>query len=99
MGHNVGGNSARMVRFLNCRTNGLSCGSIERIYEKWGLKMQFERIAELANATPTAMLCEAWGACTEYVILCKASVRDMTIQEAGELAALHGMTLPDILSV
>lgn len=61
--------------------------------------MQFERVTELANSTPTGVLCEAWSACPEYVALCKISVRDMTVREAGELAALHGMTLPDILSV
>jgi hypothetical protein len=61
--------------------------------------MQFERVFQLAHATPTAALCEAWGAVPEYVDLCKIGVQNMTIQEAGELAALHGLKLPDILAV
>jgi hypothetical protein len=61
--------------------------------------MHFERVKQLAEATPTSALCEAWGACPEYVNLCKIGVHNMTVSEAGELAALHGMKLPDILGV
>lgn len=61
--------------------------------------MHFERVARLANETPTGVLCEAWGAVPEYVELCKMGVRNMTVGEAGELAAIHGLTLPDILAV
>lgn len=61
--------------------------------------MSFDRITELINATPTAVLCEAWDACPEYVTLCKLGAQNMTVQEAGELAARHGLTLPDILAV
>lgn len=61
--------------------------------------MSFERVTELVNSTPTAVLCEAWGACPEYVTLCRLGAHNMTIQEAGELADLHGLTLPDIIAV
>lgn len=61
--------------------------------------MHFERVRQLANTTPTDVLCKAWGACPDYVNLCKRGVHNMTVQEAGELAAIHGLTLPDILGV
>ena len=61
--------------------------------------MRFERVQELAAATPTGVLCDAWSASPEYVELCKVAVRRMTLEEAGELAAVHGLTLPDILAV
>jgi hypothetical protein len=61
--------------------------------------MHFERVNQLANVTPIDVLCAAWGSTPEYAHLRKASVHSMTVQEAGELAAIHGMTLPDILGV
>ena len=61
--------------------------------------MPFQRVVELANATPTSVLCETWGASPEYVELCKTAARHITIDEAGDLAALHGLKLPDILAV
>lgn len=61
--------------------------------------MSFKQVINLVNATPTGALCEAWGACPEYVTLCKIGVHNMTVREAGELAALHGLKLPDILAV
>lgn len=64
-----------------------------------GIKMRFERVLELAKATPTSVLCEAWGASPEYVNLCKIAAHHMTLQEAGDLAAAHGLELPDILGV
>jgi len=61
--------------------------------------MQFQRVKELADATPTETLCELWDACPTYVELSRIRVRNMTVEEVGELAALHGLTLPDILTV
>lgn len=61
--------------------------------------MQFARLTELVHTTPSAELCEAWGASPGYVSLVRARTSNMTVQEAGELAAIHGLTLPDILSV
>lgn len=64
-----------------------------------GEEMQFERLVEVASGTPTSVLCEAWGANHHYVELCKLRVNQMTLEEAGDLAALHGMKLPDIFGV
>ena len=61
--------------------------------------MHFERVKELADATPTEALCEAWGACPDYVKLSRLRVQGLTVEEAGELAALHGLTLPDLLAI
>lgn len=61
--------------------------------------MRFQRVVELANATPTSVLCEAWGESPEYVELRKIGVQQMTLGEAGDLAAVHGLKLPDILAV
>lgn len=61
--------------------------------------MEFQRVKALAEATPTGDLCDAWGATVDYVETAKMLVRSMTVEEAGELAALHGLTLPDILAV
>lgn len=61
--------------------------------------MQFERVTELVNTTPTGILCEAWSASPEHVELRKSAVHQMTVEEAGDLAALHGLKLPDILAV
>jgi hypothetical protein len=59
--------------------------------------MLFERVKELAEATPTEALCEAWGVGPDYVSLSRLRVQGLTVEEAGELARLHGLTLPDIL--
>jgi len=61
--------------------------------------MRFERTVELAKATPTGVLCEVWGATAAEVNSRKSGEQIMTISEAGALADLHGMKLPDILSV
>lgn len=61
--------------------------------------MKFEGALELAKATPTATLCDAWGASPEHVASRKLSAHPMTIQEAGALAEIHGMRLLDILSI
>jgi hypothetical protein len=61
--------------------------------------MQFARIVELANATPTAVLCDAWGHGPEDVDARKRAETPLTIREAGSLAELHGLLLEDVLSV
>lgn len=61
--------------------------------------MQFERVVDLAKATPTSVLCEAWGASAEDVNTCKQGERPMTIREAGALADVHGLKLLDVLAV
>lgn len=61
--------------------------------------MRFERALELVKATPTSVLCEAWGASPSYVASRKRAEHPMSLREAGDLAELHGMTLPDILAV
>lgn len=61
--------------------------------------VDFQRVRELAENTPTAALCEAWDASPDYVRVLRHAPRQMTIQEAGRLAALHDLTLPDILAV
>lgn len=61
--------------------------------------MKFERITELANNTPVAELCAVWGATPEQVEQRKTAVACMTLVEAGELAAVYGLKLPDILAV
>lgn len=69
------------------------------MFESGEERMQFERVEALARETPTSVICEAWGASRHYVELCKLRVREMTIEEAGDLADLHGLKLPDILAV
>lgn len=61
--------------------------------------MQFERVIALANETPTAALCEAWGIAPGEVSARTQSERPMTIREVGALAELQGMTLADILAI
>jgi transcriptional regulator of met regulon len=67
------------------------------VFDIFGDDMQFERVVELANATPTSVLCEAWEATPEDVDLLKSRVQHMTLSQAGELAAVNGLKLPDIL--
>lgn len=67
--------------------------------EIWGFNMGFERVLELANTTPTGVLCEAWGASPEHVAGCKNADHPMTLREAGDLAELHGLRLLDVLTV
>lgn len=61
--------------------------------------MPLARIVELANATPTATLCQAWGVSPEYVASRKQADTPMSIREAGDLAEIHGMTLLDVFSL
>jgi hypothetical protein len=60
--------------------------------------MRFERVFELAKATPTSVLCEAWGASDDAVDARKRARTPITIREAGSLAELHGLRLEDILT-
>ena len=59
----------------------------------------FSRIEALVTATPLSSLHRIWGERPNYMNLRNVDVRDMTVEEAGELAALHGLKLPDILAV
>lgn len=61
--------------------------------------MQFARLIELVNATPTATLCKAWGAAAEDVDARKREEAPLSIREAVCLAELHGLELEDVLSV
>jgi hypothetical protein len=61
--------------------------------------MGFQRVVELANATPTSVLCEAWGASADDVISAKTAKRSMTISEVGALAEVHGLELLDVLTL
>jgi hypothetical protein len=61
--------------------------------------MGFERVLELAKATPTSLLCEAWGASPSYVASRKRADHPMSLREAGDLAELHGLSLLDVLAV
>jgi hypothetical protein len=60
--------------------------------------MHFQRVLELANATPTSVLCEAWGESPEHVTSVKRAERDANLREAGDLAELHGLRLEDVLT-
>lgn len=61
--------------------------------------MGFERVVELAKATPISVLCEAWGASPNYVASRKRAEHPMSLREAGDLAELHGLQLLDVLAV
>lgn len=61
--------------------------------------MRFERVIDLAKATPTRVLCEAWGATADEVSSRKMGERPMTIREVGALADVHGLKLLDVLAV
>lgn len=61
--------------------------------------VNFERIRELMAETPISSLHRIWGERPAYMDLRNIDVRAMTVEEAGELAALHGIKLPDILAV
>ena len=61
--------------------------------------MRFQSIVELANATPTSVLCEAWGESPGYVVSRKRSEHPMSLREAGDLAEVHGLKLLDVLSI
>jgi hypothetical protein len=61
--------------------------------------MRFQRIVELANATPTSVLCEAWGEMPDYVLSRKRSEYPMSIREAGDLAEVYSLTLLDVLAL
>jgi hypothetical protein len=61
--------------------------------------MQFERLTELANATPTSVLCQVWGESTEYVASRQRAEQPMSLREAGDLAEVHGLKLEDVLTI
>lgn len=61
--------------------------------------MHFQTAVSLARATPTTVLCEAWEVTPEYVAGRKSGELPMNLREAGDLAALHGLLLQDVLSV
>lgn len=61
--------------------------------------MPFRRITELANATPTRVLCDTWGTTPERVAEVQRAECCMTIREAGDLAEIHGMELLDVLTL
>jgi hypothetical protein len=61
--------------------------------------MRFQRVVDLATATPTSVLCEVWGESSEYVVSRKRAEHPMSIREAGALAEVHGLKLLDILTV
>jgi hypothetical protein len=69
------------------------------VRENWGITMRFQRVIELANNTPTSVLCEAWGESPGYVESVKRAEQSLSIREAGDLAEMHGLLLEDILSV
>ena len=60
--------------------------------------MHFERVKQLAIATPTDVLCNAWGLSSEDVDARKRAETPLTIREAGSLAELHGLELADVLT-
>jgi|RhiMetStandDraft_4_1073278.scaffolds.fasta_scaffold93723_1 hypothetical protein len=59
--------------------------------------MHFGTAIALARDTPTGALCEAWEVTPEHVASRKSGESPMTLREAGDLAALHGLLLEDIL--
>ena len=61
--------------------------------------MQFARLVELVNTTPTAVLCAAWGVSPGDVDARKCAETPLTIREAGSLAEMHGLRLEDVLTV
>ena len=60
--------------------------------------MLFARVTQLANDTPSDVLCRAWGVGPDEALALKQSKRPMTIREAGALAEVHGMELADVLT-
>jgi hypothetical protein len=61
--------------------------------------MQFERTVELAKATPSRLLCEAWGVPPQTIEGRDYTEAPMSIREAGALAEIHGLKLLDVLAV
>lgn len=61
--------------------------------------MEFTRVTELTNATPTEALCAAWNLTAEDVDARKRQETPLTIREAGSLAELHGLKLEDVLPI
>jgi len=61
--------------------------------------MEFTRVTELTNATPTEALCAAWNLAAEDVDARKRQETPLTIREAGSLAELHGLKLEDVLPI
>jgi hypothetical protein len=61
--------------------------------------MRFQRVVDLANDTPTSVLCEVWGKSSEYVASRQRSEHPMSLKEAGDLAEVYGLKLLDVLPV
>lgn len=61
--------------------------------------MRFQRVVNLANDTPTSVLCEIWGESSDYVESRKRSEHPLSLKEAGDLAEVHGLKLLDVLAV
>lgn len=61
--------------------------------------MQFQQAAKMVRDTSTDVLCEAWGVGPDHVQQRREAPHEMTIQEAGSLAAVHGLLLPDVFAV
>ena len=61
--------------------------------------MQFERVVQLAHATPTDVLCNAWGIGPSDVAQRTQGERPMNLREVGALAELHGMKLQDVIAL
>ncbi len=60
--------------------------------------MRFQRVIDLANATPIGVLCDAWAVDREAIDARKRAETPLTIREAGSLAELHGLRLEDVLT-
>lgn len=100
MGHNV--SKASVMQTADSLTVGTvvyGVGYWNTLSNNWGYKMQFARALELSAATPTSVLCEAWGASPEHVAGRKRGEVPMNLREAGDLAKLHGMNLEDVLPI
>lgn len=61
--------------------------------------MEFKRVTDMTNATPTEALCAAWNLNTEDVGARKRQETPLTVREAGSLAELHGLRLEDVLPI
>lgn len=62
-------------------------------------KMNLVRVEDFLNATPVSALRRAWGARIGYLDPRSIDASQLTVEEAGELAAIYGLKLPDILAV
>lgn len=63
------------------------------------VSMNQDPVITLARRTPIDVLCVAWG-CSDKEVGPRLDGREpMTVREAGDLAAIHGLKLEDILRV